>query len=91
LVNFGFLPMGRSDNSITFYPVFMHPYLLRSAFRLPFLARVLKITHPLFLFGVNRDDRLLTGLKYFNLFVDLLKLGIAVRRVHQLGYLAVGL
>src|SRR3972149_1263385 len=57
----------------------MNPYFFRIALRTKFLARILKVTHKLLLFGVHRNDGLLHRLKFFSVLINKLKLGVTIR------------
>jgi hypothetical protein len=57
---------------------------------LPFPPTVLKIAPECFLLGIDRDERLLTGLKGLDVLVDVVEWGLAVRRLRAFTHLAVG-
>jgi len=54
-------------------------------------SRIFEIADQLLLFRIHRNDRLVTGLKWLDLLVNMLNLGIAVQMRAALERLAVGL
>ena len=80
-------------NRLTQPPVLevMHLDFFRRSLRTPFPAAILEIPNQFLLFRVYRDDRLATLLKGYDLGIDVLKLGVAVRVRSSLANLPVGL